>query len=356
VHRPFAAPLILALVAACGGGSAPPPSTSANSAAASASVTPETVEQRLARLYEAAKPEGKVAAYWSLNTQFANPMIAKFEARFPGIKIEHTRANSSTLVQRLVTETRAGQSLADVVEMEAFDMRFVIDQRITQPYRPASWDDYPPNAKDPGGAWIASRLNPDYPAINTTKVKPDEIRTWKDLCDKKYEGKVAFERDQIAVYSALRKVLGASEAEALLQCLAANKASPRTGNTEIANMLAAGEYWIAFSLHAPAVTPLKYETKAPVDLVRTETVVTFMQTTALAAKPPHPNAARLFLEWILSPEGQQALADAGQSPSSLRTKVKYPELAPAKAFYITPDLASDFEKDSEFWRKTFNLK
>lgn len=356
-RRPaFALSLVALIAAACGGGT-PAATSSSPSAAATAAASVETLDARLTRLYEAAKAEGKVAAYWSLNVQFADPLIKKFEARFPGVKVDHTRANSGTLVQRITTEKKAGQEFFDIAEMEAFDMQLILDQGVIQPYRVASWDDFPNDAKSSDGRWIATRLNNDYPAINTTKVKPGEVKTWKDLCDKKYEGKVAVERDQVAIYSALKKVLGESEAKATIGCIAANKPSLRTGNTEMANLLAAGEFWIVLSLHAPAVTPLKYEKNAPVDLVRTTPVITYTQTIGLAAKPAHPNAAKLFMEWMTSPEGQQALADAGQTPASKTSKTKYPELtATGQLFFIRPELAADFERDAEFWRTTFGTK
>ncbi len=358
--------LVLSLLSACGGSPAaspaPAPAAAAASpapapgAAASPSAAPETVDARIARLYEAAKVEGKVAAYWSLNTQFANPLIAKFQARFPGVTIQHTRAASQALVLKVLTEKKAGQDFVDVVEMEAFDMSQLITPGYTQAYRVASFQDFPAAARGANDAWIAVRLNNDYPGFNTTKIKPGEVKTWKDLCDKKYEGHIAVDRDQVAIYSALRKTLGETEAKAIITCIAANKPQIRTGNTEMAGLMAAGEFWATFSTHAPAMTPLKYENKLPVDLVVTNPVLTYMQTIALASKAPHPNAARLFMEWMTS-EGQQALADIGQAPASSRAKTKYPELgAVANAFYITPELAADFGRDAEFWNTAFKVK
>lgn len=352
----LAAGLLVAV--ACGGGApttSPAPSASTTASAAATAI--ETVDARLARLYDAAKAEGTVAAYWSLNTQFANPLIDAFQKRFPGIKVEHTRASSATLVQRTLTERKAGQSFADFFEMEAFDMKVIIDAGYTQRYRPAAVEDIPAAARAANDAWIADRLNNDYPAINTNKLKPGEIKTWKDLCDKRLEGHVAIEKDQVAIYSSWKKIFGEAEAQALLKCIAANKVLPRSGNTEMANLLAAGDYWATVSLHAPAVTPLKYETKQSVDLVVTDPIITYLQVFAISDKPPHPNAAKLFVEWLVSPDGQQKLADLGQSPASTKTTPKYPELASTgKHFYITPDLAADFERDAEFWRTTLGLK
>jgi ABC-type Fe3+ transport system substrate-binding protein len=81
-----------------------------------------------------------------------------------------------------------------------------------------------------------------------------------------------------------------------------------------------------------------------------------MQLVALANRPPHPNAARLLMEWLTSPSGQQTIADTGRVPASNRAQLKYPDLeASGKIFFITPDLEADYDTDSAFWRSTFGI-
>lgn len=347
--------VVMALVlAAC----APAPaeqSPAARTPAASPSPA-ETVAQRLARLYEAAKPEGKVALYSSMNNEDAAIVLPKFKAQFPGVEIEHTRAPGEKLVQRIVTEKKAGQHLFDVFDTASFEAIFVVEQGYTQPYLVASLEDFPPEVRDRNGAWIANRSIPLVIGFNTQKgVRPGDIKGWADLCDKKYESKIAVEKDDVAVYSALRKLHGDAEAQRIVKCVAANKPSLRSGHTEIDTFLAAGEFAITFASHSHRLAPLKYEKNAAVDWVK-DVVVIDLALVTLADKPPHPNAARLFIEWLTSPDGQAAINLTGRPPASIKTKPKYPDVIGDKRVYITPDMRKDFDRDAEFWRTTFGIK
>ncbi len=342
------------LLAACGGGTATPTPTSTPTPAAA---TKESADAAMARLYEAAKAEGKVSLYSSLNTDDAAKILPAFQTRFPGIKVDHTRASGETLVQRVVTEKKAGQDLFDVVESNLFEVKFIVDQGYTQPYKVASWDDFPDAAKDASGAYMGARMNNDLPGINTTKVKSGDIKTWTDLCDPKYKGHIAVEQGDVVVYSALRKILGDTAAQSFLRCLAAQQPSLRTGHTEMANLLAAGEFWVTLSSNGHRLAQLRNESNQPVDWVRTPTIITDTQPMALANKPPHPNAAKLFMEWYASPEGQKAIQATGRVAASKSVAPKYPDLNNfAPIFYINADLQKDFDKDSAFWRATLGIK
>jgi ABC-type Fe3+ transport system substrate-binding protein len=78
---------------------------------------------------------------------------------------------------------------------------------------------------------------------------------------------------------------------------------------------------------------------------------------ALSNKPKNPNAAKLLLEWLVSADGQKAIASTGRVPASSKVPPKYPDLNNfAKIFFVSAALRTDFEKDAEFWRSTFGIK
>ena len=183
-----------------------------------------------------------------MNTDDAKKVFPVFEAKFAGVKVEHTRASGEVLTTRVVTEKKAGQDLFDVVESNLFEVGYIIDQGYTQKYVVASAADYPTEVKGADGAFIAARLNNDIPGINTAKLPSGvTIKTWKDLCNPALKGKIAVEQGDVVVYSALRKILGDAEAQAVLKCIAANQPSLRSGHTEMANLLAAGEFAVTLS-------------------------------------------------------------------------------------------------------------
>jgi iron(III) transport system substrate-binding protein len=351
--------VIALLFAACGGTT---PTTQASpTGAATVSAKPsatESADQVMARLYEAAKAEGTVAFYSSTNTDDAKKILPEFEKKFPGVKVVHNRKSGEALVQQLVTEKKAGQDLYDVVETNLFEVAFVIEQGYTQKYLTASAGDFPAEARATDGAWIAARFNNDLPGINTTKLPAGvTVKTWKDLCNPALSGKIAVEQGDVVVYSALRKILGDAEAQNTLKCIAANKPSLRSGHTDMANLLAAGEFAVTLSSNGHRLAQLKYEENKPIDWARTDPIITDVQAMALSNKPKNPNAAKLLLEWLVSPDGQKAIASTGRVPASGKAPPKYPDLQNfAKIFFVTAALRTDFDKDAEFWRTTFGIK
>src|SRR5438105_12752048 len=344
------------LLAACGGtAAAPSPSSKTAPPRPSTTESPDAV---MTRLYEAAKSEGKVAIYSSMNTDDAKKVFPLFETKFPGVKVEHTRASGEVLTTKVVTEKKAGQDLFDIVESNLFEVGYIIDQGYTQKYIVASAGDYPAEVKDASGAFIAARLNNDIPGINTTKLPAGvTIKTWKDLCNPALSGKIAVEQGDVVVYSALRKILGDAEAQATLKCIAANKPSLRSGHTEMANLLAAGEFAATLSSNGHRLAQLKYESKQPIDWARTDPIITDVQAMALADKAPQPNAGKLLMERMTSNEGQLAPQSTGRVPANPKVAPKYPDLTNfAKIFYISMAMRADFDKDAAFWRTTLGIK
>src|SRR6267378_2115161 len=118
------------LLAACGG-SAAAPSPSPKTAPPRPSTT-ESPDAVMTRLYEAAKAEGKVAIYSSMNTDDAKKVFPVFEQKFAGVKVQHTRASGEDLTTKIVTEKRGGQNIMDVMESNLFEVGFIIDQGYTQ--------------------------------------------------------------------------------------------------------------------------------------------------------------------------------------------------------------------------------
>jgi iron(III) transport system substrate-binding protein len=348
------------LIATACGGTTPAATTAPTPASTAAATTaaPASADAVMQKLYEAAKAEGTVAFYSSTNTDDAKKILPEFEKKFPGIKVVHTRKSGEALVQQLVTEKKAGQDLFDVVETNLFEVSFVIEQGYTQKYVTASAGDFPKDAVAADGAWIAARFNNDLPGINTQKLPAGvTVKTWKDLCDPRLSGKIAVEQSDVVVYSALRRILGDAEAQAVLKCIAANKPSLRSGHTDMANLLAAGEFAVTLSSNGHRLAQLKYEENKPIDWARTDPIITDVQAMALSNKPKNPNAAKLLLEWLVSPDGQKAIASTGRVPASTKVPPKYPDLQNfAKIFFISAELRKDFEKDAEFWRSTLGIK
>src|SRR5207249_5006639 len=181
VERKFVVALAVfgLLFAACGGttpaAQASPTVTATASAKPTATESPDAV---MARLYEAAKSEGKVAIYSSMNTDDAKKVFPVFEAKFPGVKVEHTRASGEVLTTKVVTEKKAGQDLFDVVESNLFEVGYIIDQGYTQKYIVASAGDYPAEVKDASGAFFAATMSSNGHRLAQLKYEENKPITW----------------------------------------------------------------------------------------------------------------------------------------------------------------------------------
>jgi iron(III) transport system substrate-binding protein len=350
------------IVASACGGTAPaakPSPTAPPSASASASPAVQSADQVMATLYAAAKAAGEktVAFYSSMNTSDAKKVLPAFEKQFPGITVDETRLDSTKLVAKIVAEKKAGQNLLDVVETSSFDALYIIQQGYTQAYKNASWNDFAKGARDDEKLmWFSDRENNELPGINTTKIKPGEITTWTDLCKPQYSGQVAVEVGDSVMYTAFVHLYGKDKALQIIKCIAANHPSMRSGHTAMADLLAAGEFSATFMNHGHELTKLKYDKKAPIDWAHTDPIITDPVIAALAQKPPHPNAAKLFVEWLASPGGQDAIASTGRVPSSTSVKPKYPDINNfATKFYINPNWATEYNADNQIWQQTFGI-
>lgn len=353
---------LVVLASACGGTPQAAPSASAPpsaSAVPSSSAAAQTADQVMAKLYAAAKAdgEGTVAFYSSMNTSDTKVVLPAFEKQFPGVKVDDTRLDSTKLVAKVVAEKKSGQNLVDVVETSSFDALYIISQGYTQPYQVASWNDFAKGARDDEKhMWFSDRENNELPGINTTKIKPGQITTWQDLCKPEYSGHVAVEVGDSAMYTAFKHLYGQDKAQQLIKCIAADHPTIRSGHTAMADLLAAGEFWATFMNHGHELTKLKYQKKAPIDWVHTDPIITDPVIAALADKAPHPNAAKLFYEWLASPAGQKAIAATGRVPSSTAVKPKYPDINNfAPKFYISPAWATEYNADNQFWQTTFGI-
>ena len=143
----------------------------------------------------------------------------------------------------------------------------------------------------------------------------------------------------------------------MLKCIAANKPSLRSGHTEMANLLAAGEFAATLSSNGHRLAQLKNESKQPIDWARTDPIITDVQGMALADKAPHPNAGKLLMEWLTSSEGQAAIQSTGRVPANPKVAPKYPDLTNfAKIYYVSVALRVDYDKDAAFWRQTLGIK
>ncbi len=296
------------------------PTATSAPAATTAPTTAPTASS--AAILEAAKKEGKLMIYTSLNAEEFETVLPPFQKKYPDIKVEFFRGDSEGVTQKAITEFRAQTYIPDILETNDVNITQLISAGVVGQYRSPEAAAYPPGASDPDGYYTSARINLVVIAYNTNLVKKEDApKKLEDLLDPKWTGKIALEADDWALLAYTGKVMGEAKAQEFWTKLAAQKPRVVKGHTELANFLVAGEFYVTPNVYVHRVFSLQGK-KAPIDWVKTDPVYAFPHVVSIAKNAPHPNAAKVFIDWYLSKEGQEALVAAGRVPARPGVKTK----------------------------------
>jgi iron(III) transport system substrate-binding protein len=274
---------------------------------------------RDSRLLENARKEASVVLYTSLAPTESGPLGQAFEKK-TGVKVEIFRTISEKVVQRAVTEARARRFAVDVVETNGPEMEVMAREKLFAQFHSPYLADLPSSAIPSHREWIADRVNFFVVAFNTTKVNRDEIpKSYTGFTDPKWRGRIGIEATDAEWMATLVKTWGEAAGMAYFRSLAEMKPDVRKGHVLLAELIAAGEIPVGLTVYNSNAESLKRR-GAPIDWLPVEPVVGRPQGIAVARNAPHPHAALLFVDFVLSPEGQELLNSMGRVPVS--TKVK----------------------------------
>ena len=298
-------------------------------------------------LIDAAKKEGRVMWYTTLIVnQAILPLKAAFEKRYPGVALDYIRNDEGPIAIRIMNEAKAGGVQADIFDGITVNVAMK-REGLVAPLQNPNAGDYPAEMKDKDGTWQALLLFVFTMGYNTSMVKKEDMpKTYEDLLDPKWKGKFAMNRSSSAgTYGFTGNILmtkgedrGMNYLRALAkQDIALSDASARA----ILDNVIAGEYPIGlmmFNHH----TEISARKGAPSAWLPLEPVPVAYDSVGLLKNAPHPNAARLLIEWLLSEEGQYVLKEADYLPALPKVPAMRPGMRPEdggfKANWLRPDL------------------
>jgi iron(III) transport system substrate-binding protein len=290
-------------------------------------------------LIEAAKGEGQVVYYASMNLNEANALISEFEKRYPFIKVKLNRTGSEKLLTKVMTEHRAKKLSADIIQTVEFSMHLFNRRGVLGNYVPLANAQYPREFKEEG-FWTTVYYNPYVIAYNTRLVQRGAVpKTYEDLLDLKWKGKMMMEGTKADWFAGMLQIMGQERGLKYMRDLAGQHVSPREGHELLAQLVAAGEGQIDVNIPIASVERMK-ERGAPIDWAAVGPAPAIMVGIGLSAQAAHPNAAKLYTDFVLSREGQKlmktpgrlvARADLGREQSDLMQKVKIVPVDPALA-------------------------
>ena len=272
-------------------------------------------EARQGRMLAGARQEGAVVIYTSLNTQDSVPLTAAFENRY-GVKIELWRSASERVVQRAVAEARAGRFTCDVVETNGPEMEACFREGLLERFHSPHFTDLAPAAFPDHRYYVADRFNFFTIAYNTTLVQPSEVPgSYDDLLHPRFEGKLGLEAGDVDWFGAMVKHMGEEKGLAFFASLAKMRPQIRSGHTLMGQVVASGEIPIAANIYNHNAERLAVQ-GAPIRWKALDPTFGRPNAVGVTRRAPHPHAALLFADFLLSREGQTILKNRNRVPSS----------------------------------------
>lgn len=281
-----------------------------------------------AKLVEAGKKEGKVVAYGSLESDTVEAIRKAFQKK-TGIQMEYWRASATKVMDRALSEYRAGKPLFDVILTNDAPLQILFKEGIFAKYDSPSAKDFPKEAIDPN-------LGPRYRNVivgvvyNKSVIKPaDAPKSLEDLLNPKFKGKLVMpdpvqHTTTTQWLASLHKLMGKEKADKYIRDLAAMKPILVESLLPAAERVTTGETPIA-------ITYVKYafifgKKGAPLDYVRLGKLLGDGHYAPLSNKAPHPNAGKAFIDYFLDDESMKIMAEMGEF---VNRKGVYPPLPDA---------------------------
>jgi len=290
---------------------------------------------RIAKLVAGAKQEGALNIYTSETVEDIGALGAAFQNQY-GIKPSVWRGSSEDILQRAVVEARGGRFDADAFETGATAMESLHRELLLQHIDSPAVADLAPEAIQPHHEWTGTRYNIFVAAYNTGLVAGTALpKGYDDLADPKWKGKLGIEADDSDWFGAVIEALGEERGLKLFRDIVANNGvSVRKGHTLLANLVVSGEVPLAIGTYLYKVAQLKGR-GAPIDSLALAPVVARFEGAGVARHAPHPYAAVLFMEFMLT-EAQDILAKRDFFPAQLKVKPM-----PAGLTFLDPAKALD---------------
>jgi iron(III) transport system substrate-binding protein len=300
------------------------------------------------RLLAGARREGTLTFYTSLHEQNLPAILAAFEEKY-GVKVKPWRSGADKVLQRMVTEAGAGRYDVDAVHVGSGELEALHREGLLMEIRSPHQRNLLPAAMPAGHRdWAPTYLTVFVQEYNTNAVKQDELpKRFDDLIDPRWRGRLAVEERDDDWFGRLAKEMGEQKAVDLFRrIVSANGMSVRKGHSLLGNLVVSGEVPFALASHYNVSESAKKK-GAPVGWIALEPLVARANGVAVARRAPHPYAALLFYDWLISDEGQRLLAQRDYPPAD----VKVPSPFDAASVKII-DPAKSLDEGAK-WEKIF---
>jgi iron(III) transport system substrate-binding protein len=309
-------------------------------------------------LIDQARKEGEVVLYTTMNVRDFAVFNQVAKEKYPFLNIRHVYLASSRQAAKVMEEHLAGQLQADVLGNSFEAMRYYQRQGIIGSYQSPESKYMTKGTVDPEGFWEGITTDLLISAYNTNIMTREAApKDYEDYLKPAFKGQMAINSGVPYGLTGMIVLKGEEAGIAYMKRLGQQDLRPVEGFSHVANLLAAGEFPLAIFMQVSKIEALKKK-GAPVDWVPSSPTFATISTIAIAKAPPHPAAARLLVDFYLSPEGQRALATVGKIP--LRRGIKSPSkaiddlLESENLYVVKPE--GDFNRYMKLYKKFIGME
>ena len=301
-------------------------------------------------LEDGARREGGLLLY-TTGTQI-KPLLDRFEQKYPYLKVELARASSADTARKVIEEYRAGFEKVDAFELASHGLVVPRDENILMPFRSPEFEAFVPDAIEPKQHWVVVRESYTGIGFNNKLLPPDKApKTYQALLDPQWKGRMAISGLTTTAVNWVGSMVIAHGADFVRRLGQQNIRIYNLTGRALANLMSAGEVILSSTIYNSHVAasadkgaPLGWFAPGPVPV--TDTGV------AIARKAPHPHAAMLFADFLMSKEAQFLYQELGYD--SARRDVAGPG-AQVERLYLTnrPNFIRDYEDWAKLYQDTF---
>jgi len=280
-------------------------------------------QERQQRLYEMAKNEGEAVIYANMDVSAMKPLTDGFMRRYPGTKAASVHFSGAAIITRIDAETRAGKPLSDVVLSGQLGVLALIEKNVAARYRSPVREFYRDGFKDKEGLWTAYMTNVMVSAYNTRQVKKEEApRTVEDLLKPRWKSKLTMDSQSYVWFGTILQFLGEEPGLRFMKRLNEQSIAHQRGRRLMTQLVAAGEFDMAVETNLNSVLTLSKQ-GAPLSFAPIQPYFLSPSLVFMSANAPRPYTGALFIDYLLSEEGQRIVVSTNRMPAHL--KVKSPE-------------------------------
>lgn len=308
--------LVLVLAACGNGGGGSPTQAAAKDTSLDSLSTADLATQ--------AAKEGTLTWYTTFADDDVQPILKAFNKTYPNVQVKPLRLSADKIPPRVITEQRGKQFTADVVSGDSPQVAQLLQAGALQPYTPKDQSALPSGLALPTGyegiVYVVTTVVAYNPDIVKQKGLP--IPTgWQDLTNPAWKGQFSIDPGAVNWYDSLVQGMGHDAALNLLKGLGANKPVFVESHTQALTQVQAGEPAGAATAYGYKASSLKKKNAKTVEFVNSAQLPSSLTLIDVVKNAPHPAAARLFEDWMVSQEGQQAVVDV-TNHTSIRPDVK----------------------------------